>query len=79
MSGKGDDPRPMVISKEEFHENWDNISWKDEPEIVQPDIVSVEDLSNALSELHDKLFNNSKSMDVEDAKILYDNAFDLYE
>lgn len=27
MSGKGDDPRPLSVTQDEFRANWDAIDW----------------------------------------------------
>ena len=40
MSGKGDKPRPLSISKDEFAERWDNIFKKKLPvKVKQPQEV----------------------------------------
>ena len=43
MSGKGDKPRPIAISYEQFGDNWDNI-FKKKP--VRKDMVASPEIKN---------------------------------
>ena len=37
MNGKGDKPRPLGVSREQFNENYDRIFLKEVPEVPVPD------------------------------------------
>lgn len=71
MNGKGDKPRPMFVSPQEFANNWDIIDWRKKPTEHEP-VTFLKYICNKYNFNYDKRCENT-SMSAERLSNAYES------